>query len=122
MKIAVIVGARPQFIKAAVVSHALAARPELTEVMVHTGQHYDEQMDAIFFRELRLRAPDVMIGAGSGSHAGQLAKMLLGVETVLTERTPDLVFVQGDTNEDGKADFTIRIDDRVNLTASDFIL
>lgn len=96
MKIVTIIGARPQFIKAAPMSRALRAGH--TEVLVHTGQHYDENMSAVFFRELGIPEPDVHIGAGGGSHAEQTAKMLVGIEQVLLQHRPDVVLIYGDTN------------------------
>jgi len=95
-KVLSVVGARPQFIKAAPVYRALAARCEV--VQVHTGQHYDDNMSAVFFRELGLPAPDIDLGVGSGSHARQTAAMLEGLEPVLTAERPDWVVIYGDTN------------------------
>lgn len=96
MKILTVVGARPQFIKAAAVSRTL--RKEHTEVLVHTGQHYDRNMSEIFFEELELPRPDYNLGVGSGSHARQTADMMVGVEEVLEKEKPDAVLVYGDTN------------------------
>jgi UDP-N-acetylglucosamine 2-epimerase len=96
MKIVSVVGARPQFVKAAVLSRALRQRHE--EVLVHTGQHYDDLMSDVFFRELGLPAPDSNLGVGSASHAVQTARMLEALEPVLVARKPDLVVVYGDTN------------------------
>jgi UDP-N-acetylglucosamine 2-epimerase len=96
MKIVSVVGARPQFIKAAVLSRRLRERHE--EVLVHTGQHYDDLMSDVFFRELALPAPDVNLGVGSASHAAQTARMLEALEPVLLAQMPDLVLVYGDTN------------------------
>jgi UDP-GlcNAc3NAcA epimerase len=96
MFIVSVVGARPQFVKAAVLSRALRVRHE--ELLLHTGQHYDDLMSDVFFRELGLAAPDVNLGVGSGSHATQTARALEGIEDVLTSRRPDLVVVYGDTN------------------------
>lgn len=96
MKVVSIIGARPQFIKAAVVSRSLRERGR--EVLVHTGQHYDENMSGVFFRQLGLPTPDVNLGVGSGSHAAQTAAMLVGVEKVLVAEKPDWVLVYGDTN------------------------
>ena len=96
MKVVSIVGARPQFIKAAVVSRALRERH--TEVLVHTGQHYDYQMSQIFFKELDLPEPEVNLNVGSGMHGQQTGQMLAGLEPVLLTEQPDWVLVYGDTN------------------------
>jgi UDP-GlcNAc3NAcA epimerase len=98
MKIVNIVGARPQFIKAAAVTRALRAREEIIDLLVHTGQHYDPDMSDVFFEELELPAPDRALGIGSGSHASMTAGILTAVEHVLEEEAPDLVLVYGDTN------------------------
>jgi len=96
MKIVTVVGARPQFIKAAAGSRAL--RREHTEILVHTGQHFDENMSAVFFREMEIPEPDYNLGISGGSHAEMTAKMLVGIETVLDREKPDAVLVYGDTN------------------------
>lgn len=97
MKVLTIVGARPQFIKAAVVSRALAdARVE--EILVHTGQHYDVRMSDIFFRELEIQLPAHNLGIGSGSHGEQTGRMLSELERVMHRVAPDRVLVYGDTN------------------------
>jgi UDP-N-acetylglucosamine 2-epimerase len=96
LKLISVVGARPQFIKAAVLSRALRERWD--EVLVHTGQHYDDLMSDVFFRELGLPAPDTNLGVGSASHAVQTARMLEGLEAVYEGERPDLVIVYGDTN------------------------
>jgi UDP-GlcNAc3NAcA epimerase len=96
VKIVSIVGARPQFIKAAAVSRALRKRHR--EVLVHTGQHYDYEMSGIFFDRLELPPPDVNLGVGSGSHAAQTSAMLTGVEDVLLAERPDYLLIYGDTN------------------------
>lgn len=98
MKIVTIVGARPQFIKAAVVSRVLRANPSVQEVLLHTGQHYDENMSDIFFRELSIPLPDYNLEVGSGSHARQTGTMLTGIEEVLLKEKPTWVLVYGDTN------------------------
>jgi UDP-GlcNAc3NAcA epimerase len=104
MRIATIVGARPQFIKAAVVSRAIreynAARPaaRLREFLVHTGQHYDDNMSGSFFRDLGLPEPRYHLGVGSGPHGRQTGRMLAKIEEVLDKDRPDLVLVYGDTN------------------------
>jgi UDP-GlcNAc3NAcA epimerase len=96
MKVLSIVGARPQFIKAAPVCRAL--REHHTEVLVHTGQHYDHAMSEVFFEELGIPAPDFNLAVGSGSHAQMTADMLGPLEGVLLDEKPDCVLVYGDTN------------------------
>ena len=96
MKVVSVVGARPQFIKAAVLSVAL--RREHHEVLVHTGQHYDEPMSQVFFQELELPEPDYNLGVGSGTHGEQTGRMLERIEEVLLEERPDWAIVYGDTN------------------------
>jgi len=96
VKIVSVVGARPQFIKAAAVSRVLRRRHE--EILVHTGQHYDPLLSDVFFAELDLSPPDYHLGVGSDSHARQTARMLEGIEEVLLAERPDRVLVYGDTN------------------------
>ncbi len=96
MKVLTIVGARPQFVKAAMVSRAL--RQQGSEYLVHTGQHYDENMSDIFFEELDLPKADVNLGVGSGTHAEQTAAMLVGIERSALAEQPDWILVYGDTN------------------------
>jgi UDP-GlcNAc3NAcA epimerase len=96
MKVLSVVGARPQFVKAAPVSHLL--RTEHSELLVHTGQHYDDAMSAAFFRDLQMPAPDVNLEVGSGTHAAQTAAMLQRLEPVVLEHEPDGVLLYGDTN------------------------
>jgi UDP-N-acetylglucosamine 2-epimerase (non-hydrolysing) len=94
-----VVGARPNFMKIAPIFACLDARPErFATYLVHTGQHYDERMSEVFFRELGIREPDVNLGIGSGSHADQTARVLTGVEEVLLRVRPDLLLVVGDVN------------------------
>ena len=96
MKIVTVVGARPQFIKAAAGSRAL--RKEHQEILVHTGQHFDDNMSAVFFREMGIPAPDYNLGVSGGSHAQMTAKMLTGIEEILIKESPDALLVYGDTN------------------------
>lgn len=96
MKLLTVVGARPQFIKAAPFSRAVRARH--AEVLVHTGQHYDVQMSDVFFDELGLPRPDHHLGVGSASHGVQTAQMLERLEGVLQRESPDVVVIYGDTN------------------------
>ena len=111
MKIVTIVGARPQFIKAASVSRAiqafnekgsltdrLSSKKKIREIFVHTGQHYDDLLDRVFFEELELPKPDYHLGVGSGSHARQTGVMMERIETVLEREKPEIVVVYGDTN------------------------
>lgn len=98
MKVASVVGTRPQFVKAGVVSRALRGTPGITEILIHTGQHYDYLMSRVFFEQLELPEPDYNLGVGSGSHGSQTARMLQALEEVLLEVRPDRVLVYGDTN------------------------
>jgi UDP-GlcNAc3NAcA epimerase len=99
-KVVTVIGARPQIIKAAAVSRAVAKKfsESLNEVIVHTGQHYDENMSQVFFDELGVPEPDYNLGVGSASHASQTAKMMEGIERILIEQNPDGILVYGDTN------------------------
>lgn len=97
MKIVTVVGARPQFIKAAPVGKALRAAGH-REFLVHTGQHYDHSMSQTFFDELALASPDINLQVGSSTHGRQTGQMLVGIEDVLLDQKPDWVIVYGDTN------------------------
>lgn len=96
MKIVTVVGARPQFIKAAVVSHEL--RKKHQEILVHTGQHFDYNMSEQFFEELDIPAPDYNLGISGGTHAQMTGKMMIAIEEVLMKEHPDWLLVYGDTN------------------------
>ena len=96
MKIVTVVGARPQFIKAAVVSHVL--RKKHQEVLVHTGQHFDYNMSEQFFKELDIPDPDYNLGVSGGTHAQMTGKMMIAIEEVLMKEQPDWLLVYGDTN------------------------
>jgi UDP-N-acetylglucosamine 2-epimerase (non-hydrolysing)/UDP-GlcNAc3NAcA epimerase len=96
MRVLTVIGNRPQFIKAAAVTPLLRAQHE--EVMVHTGQHYDDELSAIFFEELGLPAPDRELGVAGGSNSSQTARMLAALEPVIAEVAPDAVLLYGDTN------------------------
>ncbi len=100
IKIVTIIGARPQIIKAAALSRAIKEKfsNEIEEVIVHTGQHYDENMSQVFFDELGIPAPNYNLGVGSGKHGEQTSKMIEGIEEILLEEKPDYIVVYGDTN------------------------
>ncbi len=100
IKILTVVGARPQFIKAAAISRAirLKFKDQIKEVLLHTGQHYDPGMSQVFFEELGLPKEDYNLNVGSGSHAGQTAAMMVGIEEVLIKEKPDYLLLYGDTN------------------------
>ncbi|PKW27222.1 non-hydrolyzing UDP-N-acetylglucosamine 2-epimerase [Phycicoccus duodecadis] len=97
MRVLSVVGARPQFVKLAPIAHAMAAAGH-EHVIVHTGQHYDAKMSDVFFADLRIPAPDVHLGVGSGTHGVQTGAMLSALDAVLLEHRPDWVLVYGDTN------------------------
>lgn len=98
MHILHVVGARPNFMKAAPVLHALEKRTAVEQSLVHTGQHYDANMSDVFFTELGIPAPDVNLNVGSGSHARQTAEIMTLFEPIVLERKPDIVLVYGDVN------------------------
>lgn len=98
MKIVTVLGARPQFIKASVVSHAMAQAANLTEVLVHTGQHFDANMSDVFFDELGMAKPNYHLNIHGGTHGAMTGRMLEEIERVLMAEKPDAVLVYGDTN------------------------
>jgi UDP-N-acetylglucosamine 2-epimerase (non-hydrolysing) len=98
MHILHVVGARPNFMKAAPVMSAFRERDNVTQSLVHTGQHYDTNMSDVFFEQLRIPTPDVNLEVGSGSHAQQTAEIMRRFEPVVLEKKPDLVMVYGDVN------------------------
>ncbi len=98
MRIVSVVGARPQFVKAGMVSRAVRCMAEIEETIVHTGQHYDRNMSQVFFAELDIPAPTYDLGIGSGRHGSQTGRMLEEIEKVLLKEKPDWVVVYGDTN------------------------
>jgi len=98
MLITHVVGARPNFMKAAPVLAALSRRPQVRQTLVHTGQHYDANMSEIFFQQLDMPAPDLNLEVGSGSHAQQTAEIMIRLERVILEGKPDLLLVYGDVN------------------------
>jgi UDP-GlcNAc3NAcA epimerase len=97
-KILTIVGARPQFVKAAVVSRALKAQSTLSEIIVHTGQHYDASMSEVFFDEMSIPKPGYNLEVGSGSHGAQTGRMMEKIEEVFMKEKPEGCLVYGDTN------------------------
>ena len=100
MKIVTVIGARPQIIKAAALSRAIKEhfKKEVNEIIVHTGQHYDDNMSQVFFDELGIPQPDYNLGVGSASHGVQTAKMIEGIEEILLKEKPDYLVLYGDTN------------------------
>ncbi len=93
-----VVGARPNFMKAAPVWRALSARSEVKQTLIHTGQHYDNNMSDVFFSQLCMPVPDVNLGVGSASHTQQTAEIMRRLEPIILERKPDMVVVYGDVN------------------------
>ena len=93
-----VVGARPQFVKAAAISRAVAARDDVEEILLHTGQHFDAAMSQVFFDELGIAAPRVNLDIHGGHHGAMTGRMLAGIEAVILAERPDMVLVPGDTN------------------------
>ncbi len=98
MRVLSIVGARPQFVKAAAICRAIADHPDISHQIIHTGQHYDARMSDVFFEELGIPAPDHHLGVGSGTHAVQTGEMMKRLEPVLLAERPEWVLLYGDTN------------------------
>jgi UDP-N-acetylglucosamine 2-epimerase (non-hydrolysing) len=98
VKILHVVGARPNFMKVAPILAQLEKRPEVEQVLVHTGQHYDAKMSDVFFRDLGMPDPDVHLGVGSGTHAQQTARVMTEIEPILAREKPEVVVVAGDVN------------------------
>lgn len=140
MKIVTVVGARPQFIKASAVTRLIAQRSGLSEVLVHTGQHFDEDMSDVFFEELEIAAPTYNLGIRAQSHGEMTGRMLAEIERVLLAEQPDAVLVYGDTNstlagalaavklhvpvahvEAGLRSFDLRMPEEVNRVLTDRI-
>lgn len=97
-RITTVLGARPQFIKASVVSHAIQQSGHLHELLVHTGQHYDTNMSDVFFQELGMQNPDYFLHVHGGGHGSMTGRMLEQIEKILVREKPDIVLVYGDTN------------------------
>ncbi len=106
MKIVSVVGARPQFVKAAVVEKVIEKRNDIENILIHTGQHYDENMSSVFFEELEIPRPDFNLEVGSASHAVQTAQIMIRLEKILMKTQPDWVLVYGDTNSTIAASLT----------------
>jgi UDP-N-acetylglucosamine 2-epimerase (non-hydrolysing) len=106
MKIVLVAGARPNFVKIAPLLREMRRHPDLVPVLVHTGQHYDHALSSQFFADLDIPVPDVNLGVGSGSHAAQTAEVMRCLEPVLESLKPDMVFVVGDVNSTLAAAFT----------------
>src|SRR6266704_2208893 len=99
LKVIIVAGARPNFMKVAPIVAAMRRRPdEFQPILVHTGQHYDKAMSEAFFRDLEMPEPDVYLGVGSGSHAAQTAAIMVAFEPVVIKEQPDWVVVVGDVN------------------------
>ena len=98
MKVLTVVGARPQFIKAAMVSREFSERECIEEVIVHTGQHFDRNMSELFFEELGIPEPKINLGISGGTHAQMTARMLVALEDAMVEEAPDAILLYGDTN------------------------
>ena len=98
MKIVTIVGARPQFIKAAVLSRGIAHHTEIQEIIVHTGQHFDDMMSRVFFDEMQIPSPQYNLNINSLGHGAMTGRMIEGIEAILLKENPDFVLVYGDTN------------------------
>jgi len=98
IKIATIIGARPQFIKTSILSKLFKSKKDFKEIIIHTGQHYDFRMSGIFFKELKIPKPNYNLGIKNSSHAGMLGKMLVEIEKLLLKIKPDFTIVHGDTN------------------------
>lgn len=98
LRIVTIVGARPQFIKAAVMSRCFSSKQDVQEIVVHTGQHFDENMSEIFFKELNIPTPHYNLNINNTSHGDMTGRMLSGIESILMNENPDFVLVYGDTN------------------------
>jgi len=100
IKLINIVGARPQIIKASAISRAIRLHfaDRINEITIHTGQHYDKEMSAVFFDELEIHKPDYNLEVGSASHGRQISMMIIGIEEILTKEKPDCVLLYGDTN------------------------
>ena len=98
MKIMSIIGARPQFVKEAIVQHEINKYDDIEEVVVHTGQHYDENMSGVFFDVLKMKKPDYNLGINGMTHGEMTGNMIIEIEKILLKEEPDLLILYGDTN------------------------
>ena len=98
IKLITVIGARPQFIKAAALSHALAKNDDIEEMIIHTGQHFDESMSAVFFDQMNIPKPKYNLGVNSMSHGAMTGNMMIALEDIFIKEKPDMVLVYGDTN------------------------
>jgi UDP-GlcNAc3NAcA epimerase len=98
VRLLTVVGARPQFVKAAAISRAVARRDDIEEILLHTGQHFDAGMSQVFFDELGIAAPRLNLGIHGGHHGAMTGQMLAGIEAAILDERPDIVLVPGDTN------------------------
>jgi len=98
IKVLTVIGARPQFIKASVVSKSMQESHNITEILVNTGQHFDENMSTVFFDELEMRLPDHNLNVSGGGHGDMTGRMMIGIEKIIEDVRPDWVLVYGDTN------------------------
>lgn len=98
MKIFTVIGARPQFVKEAAIQNQLRKYPHIKEVVVHTGQHYDENMSGVFFEVLNMKKPDYNLGIQASRHGEMTGKILIGLEELMIKEMPDIVLLHGDTN------------------------
>ena len=138
MRILTVVGARPQFIKAAAVSRAFMKNETIKEIIVHTGQHYDKNMSDVFFKEMEIPHPDYNLQINSSSHGAMTGRMIEGLEEIMLKEKPDAVLIYGDTNstlagaiaaakihipiahvESGLRSFNMRMPEEVNRILSD---
>jgi UDP-N-acetylglucosamine 2-epimerase (non-hydrolysing) len=98
MKILSLIGARPQFVKEAIIQNEISKHSDIEEVVVHTGQHYDENMSGVFFKVLNMKKPDYNLGINSKSHSQMTAMMMIEIEKIIVKESPDVVLLYGDTN------------------------
>jgi len=98
MKIVTVIGARPQFIKASVLSHKIKEKKNIDEIIIHTGQHYDQNMSEVFFDQLGINKPKYLLNSGGMSHGAMLGYQVTEIEKILLKENPNYVVLYGDTN------------------------